>query len=107
LARLRDDYAEFKSRGAEVLASARTAPLLSANIGPGESPVYRPARSGSQSGSSLQAGSQPFQIGRMPLVCVVDAQGLIRYAHYAVSMSDIPENKVLLAVIDELNASSK
>ncbi len=47
-----------------------------------------------------------FKLGRMPLVCVVDAKGLIRYVHYGRSMSDIPENKVLLDVIDELNASS-
>jgi len=41
------------------------------------------------------------------LVCIVDANGMIRYAHQGKSMSDIPENKVLLDVIDELNASSK
>ena len=48
-----------------------------------------------------------FKLGRMPLVCVVDAQGLIRYAHYGTSMSDIPQNKILYEVIDELIASSK
>jgi len=48
-----------------------------------------------------------FKWGRMPLVCVVDAEGMIRYAHYGQSMSDIPENKILIEVIDELNASSK
>ena len=48
-----------------------------------------------------------FKLGRMPLVCIVDAKGMIRYAHYGKSMSDIPENKILLDVIDELNASSK
>ena len=39
----------------------------------------------------------------MPLVCVVDKHGRIRYAHYGTSMSDIPPNEKLLAVIDELN----
>ena len=48
-----------------------------------------------------------FKLGRMPLVCVVDADGMIRYAHYGASMSDIPENKILLGVIDQLNAASK
>jgi peroxiredoxin Q/BCP len=43
----------------------------------------------------------------MPLVTVVDRHGLIRYAHYGSSMSDIPENKILLDVIDQLNAASE
>jgi peroxiredoxin len=48
-----------------------------------------------------------FKLGRMPLNCVVDANGMIRYAHYGASMRDIPENDELLQVIDELNNSSK
>jgi hypothetical protein len=43
----------------------------------------------------------------MPLVTVVDAQGLIRYAHYGSSMSDIPQNRTLLEVIDKLNVASE
>jgi peroxiredoxin Q/BCP len=47
-----------------------------------------------------------FKLGRMPLNCVVDAEGSIRFAHYGQSMSDIPSNEELLQVIDELNAAS-
>ena len=47
-----------------------------------------------------------FKWGRMPLVTVVDRDGLIRYAHYGASMSDIPDNSVLLEVIDKLKAAS-
>lgn len=47
-----------------------------------------------------------FKLGRMPLNCVVDADGYIRFAHYGISMKDIPSNDVLLNVIDELNAAS-
>lgn len=47
-----------------------------------------------------------FKSGRMPLNCIVDSDGYIRYAHYASSMRDIPSNEELLHVIDELNASS-
>jgi peroxiredoxin Q/BCP len=108
LARLRDDYAEFKSRGAEVLA-----------LGPDSTSSFREYWTSEKLpfiglpdlnrkvAVRYRQEVNLFKLGRMPLVCVVDAQGLIRYAHYAVSMSDIPENKVLLAVIDELNASSK
>lgn len=47
-----------------------------------------------------------FKLGRMPLNCVIDAKGYVRFAHYGKSMSDIPTNEELLHVIDELNASS-
>jgi peroxiredoxin Q/BCP len=47
-----------------------------------------------------------FKLGRMPLVCVVDTLGYIRFAHYGASMSDIPENKLLFDVIDELKKAS-
>lgn len=47
-----------------------------------------------------------FKLGRMPLNCVVDAKGYVRYAHYGHSMSDIPSNQELLHVIDTLNAAS-
>jgi peroxiredoxin Q/BCP len=47
-----------------------------------------------------------FKLGRMPLSCVIDANGYVRFAHYGRSMSDIPSNRELLDVIDELNAAS-
>ena len=48
-----------------------------------------------------------FKLGRMPLNCIVDTKGYIRFAHYGASMRDIPLNEELLQVIDELNNSSK
>ncbi len=47
-----------------------------------------------------------FKLGRMPLVTVLDAHGMIRFAHYGTSMSDIPTNQELLDVIDQLNSAS-
>jgi peroxiredoxin Q/BCP len=47
-----------------------------------------------------------FKLGRMPLNCIIDARGYVRFAHYGKSMSDIPSNEELLQVIDELNAAS-
>jgi peroxiredoxin len=108
LARLRDEHQQFTSRGAVILA-----------IGPDSVSSFREywARekipfAGLPDPDHLVARRYRqevniLKLGRMPLVCVVDANGMIRYAHYGKSMSDIPENKVLLDVIDELNASSK
>ena len=47
-----------------------------------------------------------FKLGRMPLNCVIDKDGNIRFAHYGASMSDIPTNDDLFQVIDELNKTS-
>ncbi len=48
-----------------------------------------------------------FKLGRMPMVCIVDARGVIRYTHYGNSMADIPDNRTLLEVIEKLNKASK
>jgi peroxiredoxin Q/BCP len=43
------------------------------------------------------------KFGRMPALVVVDRQGRIRYQHYGESMSDIPSDKDILSLLDELN----
>ena len=108
MARLRDEYAEFTSRGTEILA-----------VGPDSENAFREYWSEHKLpfvglpdpdhavARRYRQEVNLFKLGRMPLVCVVDANGMIRYAHYGKSMSDIPENKILLDVIDELNASSE
>jgi peroxiredoxin Q/BCP len=39
----------------------------------------------------------------MPAQVVVDKKGTARFVHYGDSMSDIPENRELLALLDALN----
>jgi peroxiredoxin len=107
LARLRDGYEQFTSRGAEILA-----------VGPNPTPVFQqywknedipfiglPDPDHSVARTYRQEVNL-FKLGRMPLNCVIDARGYIRIAHYGRSMSDIPSNEELLHVIDELNAAS-
>lgn len=108
MARLRDEYEQFTSRGAEVLA-----------IGPDRDYQFREYWTEEilpfiglpdpdhKVASRYRQEVSLFKLGRLPLVCVVDRKGMIRYDHYGKSMSDIPESKILLDVIDELNASSK
>jgi peroxiredoxin Q/BCP len=43
------------------------------------------------------------KLGRMPALLVVDKDGIIRYEHYGDSMQDIPENSVILDLLDQLN----
>lgn len=44
-----------------------------------------------------------FKFGRMPALFVIDKAGIIQYAHYGSSMSDIPANSQLFQVLDELD----
>ena len=46
-----------------------------------------------------------FKLGRMPAQLIVDKDGMVRFVHYGHNMSDIPENKELLALWDQLNTS--
>lgn len=108
MARLRDEYAKFTGRGADVLA-----------VGPDSAAAFRVYWSsqkipfvglpdpGHAVAMRYKQEVNIFKLGRMPLVTVLDADGMIRFAHYGASMSDIPSNQELLGVIDQLNAASK
>ena len=107
MARLRDGYSEFVARRAEILA-----------VGPNDEATFK--RYWSNEHIPFVGLPDPdhsvarmyrqevnlFKLGRMPLNCVIDAKGYVRFAHYGTSMQDIPSNDELLNVIDELNASS-
>jgi peroxiredoxin len=107
LARLRDEYEQFTSRDVEILA-----------VGPNPLPVFKQYWSNEKIpfiglpdpdhsvARTYRQEVDLFKLGRMPLNCVIDAKGYVRFAHYGRSMSDIPSNEELLHVIDELNAAS-
>ena len=41
-----------------------------------------------------------FKFGRLPAQVMIDKSGKVRFVHYGHSMSDIPENKELLELIE-------
>jgi peroxiredoxin Q/BCP len=47
-----------------------------------------------------------LKFGRVPAQMIVDKKGTVRFAHYANSMSDIPENEDILAKLDQINRES-
>ena len=107
MARLSDDYEKFAGRNVVILA-----------IGPNDSEEFQRFWENEnipfiglrdlehKIGRLYKQEVNLFKLGRMPLNCVVDAIGDIRYAHYGNSMSNIPSNETLLDVIDQLNAAS-
>ena len=107
MARLREEYRQFTSRGTEVLA-----------VGPNDADTFKrywvdekipfvglPDPDHAVARMYRQEVNL-FKLGRMPLNCVLDAKGYVRFAHYGASMRDIPSNQELWQVIDQLKASS-
>lgn len=102
---MRDEYAAFTARDAEILA-----------IGPDGSKAYK--RYWESEKLPFTGLPDPkhtvaklykqevnlFKLGRMPALLVVDKQGIIRYQHYGDSMQDIPENKTILDLLDFLDS---
>lgn len=105
MAQLRQDYAEFVKRQAQVIV-----------IGPEDAQAFAAYWQQHDlpfiglpdpKASVLKRYGQEvnlFKLGRMPAQVIVDKAGVARFVHYGHSMSDIPENAELLALLDHLNA---
>jgi peroxiredoxin len=108
LARLRDGYAEFTERDAEILAIGPDSLEKFANYWE-ENHIPFPGLPdpNKQVSKIYKQEVNLFKLGRMPLNAVLDRKGFIRFIHYGYSMSDIPDNETLLQVIDELNNASE
>jgi peroxiredoxin Q/BCP len=104
---MRDGYQEFTQRGTEILAIGPDTPASFEKYWADQKipfiglpdPDHSIAR-------KYRQEVNLFKLGRMPLNCIVDAKGYVRFVHYGASMSDIPSNEEFLQVIDELNAAS-
>jgi peroxiredoxin len=107
LARLREDHQRFVGRNTDIIA-----------VGPNDTETFK--RYWVDEGISFIGLPDPdhrvarmyrqevnlFKLGRMPLNCVIDKKGYVRFAHYGASMRDIPSSAELFHVIDTLNKSS-
>jgi len=104
---MRDGYSAFTTRGAEIVA-----------VGPNDMTTFQQYWANEnipyiglpdpdhQVARLYRQEVNLFKLGRMPLNCVVDINGRIRFVHYGTSMKDIPDNEKFLNVIDQLNKSS-
>jgi peroxiredoxin len=104
MAQLRQDYQEFVKRDAEIVVVGPEQPDAFQRYWDTEhlpfvglpDPDHRVARLYGQQVRLLK-------LGRMPALVVVDKQGRVIYQHHGNSMSDIPENARILALLDDLN----
>jgi peroxiredoxin len=104
MAQLRQDYQEFVDRQTQVIV-----------VGPEDASAFKAYFDRCDmpfiglpdpTASVLKLYGQEvnlFKLGRMPAQVIVDKAGVARFVHYGHSMSDIPENAEVLALLDELN----
>jgi peroxiredoxin Q/BCP len=108
MAQLRQDYPQFAERETEVIAIGPERPKRFARywqehempfVGIPD-PRHVVARLYGQEVRLLK-------MGRLPAQVIVDKAGQVRYAHYGRSMSDIPPNAEILALLDGLNEEAE
>ena len=104
MAQLRQDYQEFVNRQTQVLVvGPENASAFAAYWGENNLPFTGLP---DPSASVLRLYGQEvnlFKLGRMPAQVIVDKTGMARFVHYGHSMSDIPENAEVLALLDQIN----
>lgn len=106
MAQLRQDYARFTERQAEIVVIGPEDKRTFQYVWDKERYPFVGLPDPDHTVADLY-GQQVklLKLGRMPALVIIDKQGQIRYRHYADSMSDIPANDEILAVLDELNRS--
>jgi peroxiredoxin Q/BCP len=108
MAQLRQDYAQFAARDAEILAiNPEDADEVAKFWGQEKLPF--PGMSDADHAVADAYGQKLslLQMGRLPYLMVIDKDGEIRYAHQGRLMNDIPNNTEVFAVLDRLNAEMR
>jgi len=104
MAQLRQEYQEFVKRNAEVVVVGPENAQEFAKYWTKEKlpfiglpdPEHRVLKLYGQEVKLLK-------LGRMPAQVIIDKQGKVRFAHYGHAMQNIPSNKELLELLDQLN----
>jgi peroxiredoxin Q/BCP len=104
---LRRDYQKFTDRRAEVIAigpenAKRFTEYWRAHDMPFPGIPDPQHRIASLYGQQVKL----LKLGRMPALVVIDKEGRMLHRHFADSMSDIPDDEKILAMLDGLNQAS-
>lgn len=97
------DYSQFTARGAEIIALGPDGPnAFKRYWSENTIPFTGCPDIKSKVADTFYQEVSLWKLGRMPAIFVIDRQGKVRFAHYGDSMSDIPTNATVLAVLDEI-----
>jgi len=101
---LRQDYSEFVGRDTEVIAIGPEGTKAFNTFWHGKKMPFIGIPDPRHKVANLYGQQvKVLKLGRMPALVVVDKKGNMRYRHYGDMMGDIPENKEILSLLDELN----
>lgn len=104
MAQLRQDYKAFVVRNTEVLVvSPEDAPQVAEFWHKEQMPMPGLVDPGHEVANRYGQEVKLLQLGRLPSMVVLDRSGAVRFEHRGASMADIPPNKAILALLDELN----
>ncbi|HNS51472.1 MAG TPA: redoxin domain-containing protein [Anaerolineae bacterium] len=105
MAQLRQDHGQFVARDVEILVVGPDNSEAFAEYWQRESLPFVGLPDPGHSVLKLYGQEvNLFKLGRMPAQVLIDKGGIARYVHYGHSMSDIPKNEELLALVDEVRA---
>jgi peroxiredoxin len=104
---LRQDYAKFVERKAEILVLGPDGPNAFKRYWMEEDMPFI-GMADIRSKIAGQYGQQVnwLKLGRMPAMMVIDPQGVTRFEHFGDSMADIPTTEQVLKVLDEINQAA-
>ena len=107
MAQLRQDYALFTQRNIAVIAvGPETIQKFKTYWEENDLPFIGLADPEQIAARRYEQEINLFKLGRMPAQIIIDKAGIVRYVHYADSMSDIPPDEEILAVIDRIAGES-
>lgn len=100
---MRDDYQRFRAQQAQIVVVTRhDAETMREHWRENKLPYLgvpdEPGRITARYGQQWKL----HKLGRMPAQFIIGCDGRVAYAHYGTSMSDIPENARMLALIRSL-----
>ncbi len=105
MAQLRQDYQKFTDLGAEIVNLGPDGPKAFQRYWEeNEIPFIGLADIKSKVADEYYQEVNLLKLGRMPAIFIIDQDGMIRYTHYADSMSDIPDNSEILEEIKRIQA---
>lgn len=105
---MRDDYDQFTKRGAEIIGVAPHGPdEVRSLVESIRVPFPVLADENREVFAQYEVESRPWSLGQRPGVYVVDASGMIRWAHVGWQQWDIPTNREVLAILDNLEPTQK
>ena len=108
MAQLRQDYARFEERDTEIIVIGPEPQAAFADFWEGhEMPFVGIPDPGHAVPKLYGQEVKLLKMGRLPAQVIVDKSGRVRYTHYGRSMSDIPSNDDVLAVLDQLNQETE